>query len=117
MGPGSLNNKKPVLVFRVKKGEVFFEGADRHATKTLVLLRWSNRQRSQLGKSKTEGGTTSPLARRGFICLPLGDFYTVKLAPYYYNVQCNNKYRTPQYQGYSPHAQMPLYNIQYVAVW
>jgi hypothetical protein len=65
MGPGSLNIKKPVLVFSVKKRTSFLRGpADRHATKTLVLLRWSNRQRSQLGKSNTEGGTTPPLARK-----------------------------------------------------
>jgi hypothetical protein len=35
-----------------------------------------------------------------FICLALGDFYTVKLAPKYYNVQYNNKYRPPQYAHY-----------------
>ncbi len=58
-----------------------------------VMLRCNNRQRGRVknciwcshewGKLKTEGGTTPPLARksppaiRGFICLALGDFYTV----------------------------------------
>ncbi len=41
----------------------------------------------ELGKYKTEGGTTPHLARKlpqrfaDFFCLALGDFYTVKLTP------------------------------------
>ncbi len=76
----------------------------------------------QLGKSKTEGSTTPPLARKepqrfADLFASLWGIFTQLLALYYYNVQYINKYRPPQYQGYSPHAQMPLYNIEYVAVW
>ncbi len=77
--------------------------------KKFHIVKKRNKQRSRVGcnvfdphtskaKLQTECGTTPPLARKlhqrfaDFICLALGDFYTVKL----YNVQYNNKYRPPQ---------------------